>query len=69
MRSGKPGDYPGIEEGVAEMRFLEAIVANAVGVVLLAAVVGAVIDPEMFGTVLCEIYDLAKENGCCAVCC
>lgn len=31
MRSGKPGDYPGIEEGVAEMRFLEAIVANSAG--------------------------------------
>ena len=31
IRSGKPGDYPGIEEGVSEMRFLEAVVANSNG--------------------------------------
>ena len=31
VRSGKPGDYPSIADGVAEMRFLEAIVANSAG--------------------------------------
>jgi len=31
IRSGKPGDYPSVSDGVAEMRFLEAIVANSNG--------------------------------------
>ena len=31
IRSGKPGDYPSVADGVAEMRFLEAIVANSNG--------------------------------------
>ena len=31
IRSGVPGDYPDIADGVAEMRFLEAIVANSKG--------------------------------------
>ncbi len=31
VRSGKPGDYPSVDDGVAEMRFLEAIVANSNG--------------------------------------
>lgn len=31
IRSGVPGDYPGIGDGVSEMRFLEAIVANSKG--------------------------------------
>jgi predicted dehydrogenase len=31
IRTGGPGDYPGIGDGVSEMRFLEAIVANSKG--------------------------------------
>ena len=31
IRAGKPGDYPSVSDGVAEMRFLEAIVANSHG--------------------------------------
>lgn len=31
IRSGVPGDYPGIDDGISEMRFLEAIVANSKG--------------------------------------
>jgi len=31
IRDGKPGDYPGIDAGVSEMRFLEAIVENSNG--------------------------------------
>ncbi len=31
IRSGVPGDYPDIADGVAEMRFLEAIVTNSKG--------------------------------------
>ncbi len=31
IRSGVPGDYPDIGDGVSEMRFLEAIVANSKG--------------------------------------
>ena len=31
IRAGKPGDYPSVADGVAEMRFLEAIVANSNG--------------------------------------
>lgn len=31
IRTGVPGDYPGIGDGVSEMRFLEAIVANSKG--------------------------------------
>ena len=31
IRAGKPGDYPSVSDGVAEMRFLEAIVANSNG--------------------------------------
>ena len=31
IRTGKAGDYPSVAEGVAEMRFLEAIVANSNG--------------------------------------
>ena len=31
IRNGKPGDYPSVTDGVAEMRFLEAIVANSNG--------------------------------------
>ena len=31
IRTGKAGDYPSVTEGVAEMRFLEAIVANSNG--------------------------------------
>jgi len=29
IRTGVPGDYPGIDDGVEEMQFLEAIVANS----------------------------------------
>ena len=32
IRTGQAGDYPSVSDGVAEMRFLEAIVANAHGV-------------------------------------
>ena len=31
IRAGKSGDYPSVSDGVAEMRFLEAIVANSHG--------------------------------------
>ena len=31
IRTGTPGDYPSVADGVAEMRFLEAIVANSNG--------------------------------------
>jgi len=31
IRTGIPGDYPGIDDGISEMRFLEAIVANSKG--------------------------------------
>ncbi|MBO4620050.1 MAG: Gfo/Idh/MocA family oxidoreductase [Victivallales bacterium] len=31
VRTGVPGDYPSVSDGVAEMRFLEAIVANSGG--------------------------------------
>lgn len=31
IRGGKPGDYPSVTDGVAEMLFLEAIVANSNG--------------------------------------
>lgn len=31
IRTGTPGDYPGIDDGISEMRFLEAIVANSKG--------------------------------------
>ncbi|MBQ6471688.1 MAG: Gfo/Idh/MocA family oxidoreductase [Victivallales bacterium] len=31
IRTGQPGDYPSVSDGVAEMRFLEAIVANSNG--------------------------------------
>ncbi|MBO4304010.1 MAG: Gfo/Idh/MocA family oxidoreductase [Lentisphaeria bacterium] len=31
IRTGKAGDYPSVTDGVAEMRFLEAIVANSNG--------------------------------------
>lgn len=31
IRTGVPGDYPGVGDGVSEMRFLEAIVSNSKG--------------------------------------